>query len=221
MAKFVKAVEGPKHTVIYTDEKGRRFIYSGGDPNWRNNNPGNLRPGAVTKRNGAIGKAGGFAIFPDKDIGHTALLDCLQTTYANSDLAHMIKGFSPPGENDTKRYLKFLKSRTGVRDNRKIKDFSPTEFKKLWNAIEDMEGKGVGTIMELSNKGQITRVRKDKKGTIVSYFIKNLGWVSKAEGIQLARSGKVDAVEARSGSGSLYLRARPDARVTNNLDNLG
>lgn len=51
MSKFIKAKEGPKRTVIYTDEENREFEYSGGDLNWRTNNPGNLHTGDVARRN--------------------------------------------------------------------------------------------------------------------------------------------------------------------------
>ena len=74
MKRLVKAVPGPKHSVIYTDQDGLRFHFLGGSRPWRNQNPGNWVPGKISKRNGAIGVAGGFAVFPDPEIGHTALL---------------------------------------------------------------------------------------------------------------------------------------------------
>jgi hypothetical protein len=65
---------------------------------------------------------------------------------------------------------------------------------------------------------QITGVRKDKKGTIQSYRIEEYGWVSKAEGIRLASAGEVDAVVATSPRGNLFLRARPNSDVSDNLE---
>lgn len=221
MSRFIKAKEGPKRTVIYTDENGKNFEYSGGDPNWRTNNPGNLRPGKISKKNGEIGKALGFAVFPDYETGHIALLDCLKTTYGNAGLSAMIKDFAPSHENDTIRYLRFLRKRTGVKNDRKIRDFTEVEFEKLWKAIELMEGKKRGKIRELSEKSAIIKVLKNKKGTITAYFIEGLGWVSKAQGIALAKAGKVDAVIAVSRSGNPFLRAHPDVIVENNLKNLG
>ena len=60
MPKYIKAEPGPRRTVIYTDSDGKKWEFSGGSRPWRNQNPGNLVPGNVSKRNGAIGKAGGF-----------------------------------------------------------------------------------------------------------------------------------------------------------------
>lgn len=83
MGKFIKAEAGPKATVIYTDSDGKYWQYSGGSRTWRNNNPGNLVSASVSKRNGEIGKAGGFAVFHDYDTGHSALLDLLKIPMGN------------------------------------------------------------------------------------------------------------------------------------------
>ena len=84
-----------------------------------------------------------------------------------------------------------------------------------------MEGTGIGTIKELSIKLKISKVKKNKKGTIVAYFVVELGWIFKQEGIRLAKKGKIDAVIATSRSGNLFLRTHRDVIVENNLDNLG
>ena len=133
----------------------------------------------------------------------------------------MIASFAPPTENETKKYLYFLQQRTGVKDNKKIKDFSTKEFEKLLKAIEDMEGPQAGTIIEYFEKKEITQVQKNKKGTIISYFVSGMGWFSKTAAIKLARNGEINAVIATSRSGNLYLRTRPDIQVINNLENLG
>jgi hypothetical protein len=224
--KFIKATPGPKHSVIYETEDGRKFSYSKGNWTWRNNNPGNLVVGKVSKRNGAIGKAGGFAVFPDYETGHKTHLDCLRTTYRNHRLEDMIKGYAPPKENKTEIYLEFLRKKTGVKDDTKVKDFTDEAFEKLWQAIEQMEGLKKGTVKECTEskkeekaeKKKITGVQRNKKKTITFYRIETLGWVSKAEGIRLTLQGKVDAVVAHSRSGSPYLRTRPDKSITDNLD---
>lgn len=59
--------QGKNHSVIYTDNSGRRFRFTGGTWTWRNHNPGNLRLGSkksVVRRFQWIGTAGGFAVFP-------------------------------------------------------------------------------------------------------------------------------------------------------------
>ena len=55
LPKFVRAQVGSGKKVLYFTKDGQIFVFSGGDPNWRNNNPGNLVPGDISKRNGAIG----------------------------------------------------------------------------------------------------------------------------------------------------------------------
>jgi hypothetical protein len=101
VAKYVKAKAGPKNSVIYTDADGKEWIFEGGNRPWRNQNPGDLVPGNVSKRNGAIGSAGGFAVFPNYDSGHAALLDSLKTTHGGQDIRGLMESFAPPDENDT------------------------------------------------------------------------------------------------------------------------
>lgn len=222
MAKYIKAEAGPGNSVIYTDTSGKQWQFEGGNRPWRNQNPGNLVPGNVSKRNGAIGKAGGFAVFPDYETGHGALLDSLKNAHGNKDIPTLMKVYAPEKENDTKKYIAFIRRKTGVKGSTKIKDFSKPEFEKLWQAIEQMEGWGKsGTISEYAPKGKITGVRKNKKGTIQSYQIEGYGWVSKAEGIALALGGKVEAVVATSPKGNQFLRARPNSETLDNLEELG
>jgi hypothetical protein len=221
--RFIRAVPGPRNSVIYTDDKDQQFQFSGGARTWRNNNPGNLVSGNVSRRNNQIGTAGGFAVFPAYNTGHDALIDCLKTTYWNSPLQKLIESYAPKTDhNNTKRYERFLRKQTGVNDNKKIKDFTADEFKKLWLAVERMEGgQKSGTITKLVNKDKIIKVMKNKKGTITAYFIKGRGWLSKGDVIALIRSGKVDAVVSTSRSGNAYVKTRPDITVVNNLDKMG
>lgn len=222
MPKYVKAESGPGHSVIYTDTNGKQWIFNGGSRPWRNQNPGNLVPGNVSKRNGAIGKAGGFAVFPDYEAGHGALLDSLKNAHGNKNISALMAVYAPPSENSTKKYIAFIRKQTGVSGNKKVKDFSEVEFERLWRAIEKMEGWGKeGTISEYIPKGKVTAVRKDKKGIIQSYLIEGYGWVSKDEGIALALSGKVDAVVALSPNGNRFLRGRPNSVKSDNLEEIG
>ena len=49
MKRFIKAVGGMHHTVIYTDTDGRHFRFYDGTWAWRNHNPGNVYPGKISK----------------------------------------------------------------------------------------------------------------------------------------------------------------------------
>lgn len=233
--RFIKAFEKPKYTVVYETADGRKFCYSKGNWTWRNNNPGNLTPGEVSKRNGAIGKAGGLAVFPDYEAGHRAHIDSLKNKHGEKNLKRMIEVYAPKkGGNNPKKYLRFLRDKTGVKDDKKVKDFTPEEFEKLWKAIEIYEGKKIGVIKECTEKKKpekkkeekteklkILGIKRNKKKTIISYLIETIGWVSKAQGIALTRQGKVDAVIAHSRSGNPYLRTRPDNSIEDNLDYMG
>ncbi len=224
MPKYAKAESGPGNSVIYTDTTGKQWRFEGGSRPWRNQNPGNLVPGKVSKRNGAIGTAGGFAVFPDYETGHRALIDSLTNAHGNKDIPSLMKVYAPPKENQTNKYIAFIRKKTGVLGNKKVKDFSPAEFEKLWQAIEKMEGwanekNKEGTVTEYAPKNPITGIRKNKKGVIKAYHIEGYGWVSKTEGIAMTLKGLVDAVVATSPKGNRFLRARPNSQTWDNLEN--
>ena len=101
MAALLKAEPGMRHSVIYTDQSGQYFRYMGGTWTWRNNNPGNVRPGEISRKHGQIGVVFNFAVFPDKESGHLALLDVLKITYGNSSIDQMMGHYAPPHENNT------------------------------------------------------------------------------------------------------------------------
>ncbi len=97
---------------------GYSEIWSEGSRSWRNNNPGNLIPGDFAYENGAIGKAGGFAIFPDYQTGYDALTSRLQTPpYSGWTLSKAIEVYAPPCCNDTAAYIKFVSYKTGIDSN--------------------------------------------------------------------------------------------------------
>lgn len=219
---FVRAIEGTKKTVIYFTKEGHRYEYSGGTWAWRNNNPGNMHVGKVTKRNGYIGKAGGFAIFSSYEQGHVALIDLLKNEYSNLSLEKMIERYAPPNENKTEKYLMYLIKKIGVKDRKlKLKELTPKQFDKLWQSIETMEGAKSGKIRALPPLKQITKILKNKKNTIVAYFVVKMGWIEKDQAISLTKKWEIDAVVATSRNGNLYLRTRPDVKVENNLNVLG
>lgn len=222
MPKFVRAEKGPYDSVLYFDERGERYVAREGSRNYRNNNPGNLVPGKISKRNGQIGVVGKFAVFPDFETGKRAMADSLKNTYGNQGLKQMIESYAPRHENDTDGYLRHLRRRTGVKDEKKIRDFNAAEFEALVTAILKMEGSEDPVLTRArSGKKEILRVRKDKKGVITHYEVAELGWLSKAEAIGFARAGEIDVVIATSKSGRPFLRTRPDVTVVNNLKSKG
>jgi hypothetical protein len=221
--KFIRATEGENINTIYYAPDGSKMIKAGGSWAWRNNNPGNLRKGQYSRNNGCIGYSGGFAVFPTQEQGHAALVDLIKNGYKDSSLESMIKHYAPPKDrNKTARYLKFILSQLGIKNPKTmVRDLTVTQLEKLVKAIEQFEGWKTGKTELIPAPLQITMVMKNKKRTIVAYFVKTLGWVQKPRAIQLARQGKIDAVVAHSRDGNPYLKTRPDTTVVNNLKNRG
>lgn len=215
-SRFIEAKQGSNHSVIYTDTTGKRLRFTGGTWTWRNHNPGNLRTGTVSRRYNQIGKAGGFAIFPDYEAGFQAMIYLLRVHYSNYSINSLTKAYAPPKENNTAAYARFLHQKTGVKGNKKIKDFTEAEFKKLWKAIIQMEGHKKGKITKIH---QITQVKRNKT-SIDSYYVTNIGWLSKKSCISLARKELIDAVVCTSSLGNLYLRSRPDNSVEDNFSHM-
>ena len=66
---FIRAEGGKGNSVIFYDQDENLLIRSGGTRTWRNNNPGNIRASRFSYKHGAIGSAGGFAVFPTYQAG--------------------------------------------------------------------------------------------------------------------------------------------------------
>lgn len=101
-------------------------------------------------------------------------------------------------------------------DDKKICDFTPDEFDKLWRAIERIEGYIEGTITEVF---QIIQVHRDKQG-MSEFNIKLKGWLSKQECIEMAKLGQLDVVICLSAMGHDYLRARANSSINSCLKSL-
>lgn len=147
----VVTAEAQRYDVIYTRENGSKFKRSGGTRAWRNNNPGCLRYSEFSISNGAIGKAGGFAVFPDKKTGEKALSALLKTkSYYNLTISDAIFKYAPPHENDTQTYKNRLKQMTGLPINLKISELTDEQMSHVVNAICIVEGWQAGKETQIS-----------------------------------------------------------------------
>jgi hypothetical protein len=112
--------------IIYYRKDGSSAIYIGGQRNWRNNNPGNIGygNGILVKRLGAIGKAGGFAVFPNYEIGRAAIFGVLkQDSFQNRTVSKAIEVWAPKEDNnDTELYKKHIHLWTNIDLKRQIKN---------------------------------------------------------------------------------------------------
>jgi RHS repeat-associated protein len=137
--------EGNNVIIVYSD--GTEEVRSGGTRSWRNNNPGNLRAGDFANEHGAIGNAGGFAVFPDEATGQAALTARLSTPpYTNLTLDEAIERYAPPNENDTRRYQGFVRQRTGLAGDVRLGTLNNNQRTALANAIRTLEGWRAGNV---------------------------------------------------------------------------
>ena len=105
--------EGPNHITIYYAAGNNLMIRSGGTWTWRNNNPGNMRKGAYSEKNGRIGFSGGFAVFPTVEQGEIALRDLLKNGYQHSSLQGMVKAYAPPKDKNKKMIVAYYVAKLG------------------------------------------------------------------------------------------------------------
>lgn len=136
--------------VIYTLPDGSRHKRIGGTRAWRNSNPGNIRYSEFSRRVGAIGSAGGFAVFPDEATGMYAIKALLRTdSYNKLTIAGAISRYAPPSENDTAAYHRRLEQLTGLSINMRMADLTDAQLTQVANAIRTVEGWKPGTIQRI------------------------------------------------------------------------
>lgn len=228
MTKFIKAEQGLHHSVIYTTDDGKYIRYFGGTWAWRNNNPGNVRPGDISKTHHQIGIVGGFAVFPDYDTGEEALIALLKRPiWQNRSIDQLVDKYAPPedGNKYNAEYKAALHRATGVMDDTKIKYFTPKQFDALWHAIIKQEGyynenPADGHPREIVEVYKITCTQNDKKGIISKYCVNTIGWITKDECIKLVKQGIIEAEICTSKSGNLYLRTNGYSNFQKNFDDL-
>ncbi len=143
----VSAQEAANKDVIYTMQNGEKFRRVGGTRAWRNSNPGNIRYTDFAKRVGAIGSAGGFAVFPNEEIGLYAIEALLRTnTYSKLTVAGAISKYAPPSENNTSGYQRKIEKMTGISINKPMADLTDDEMQRVVRAIKTIEGWKAGEI---------------------------------------------------------------------------
>jgi len=120
----------------------------GGNINWRNNNPGNIRYGDFAIQMGAVGQNGGFAVFPTMEMGEKAQDVLLKgKNYANLSARQAIARWAPSTENNPDAYAKSVASQTGLDLNKRYVDMTPDEQKKFRMAMMKVEGGKAGEVI--------------------------------------------------------------------------
>jgi hypothetical protein len=133
--------------VVYPNE-----VRGGGTRAWRNNNPGNIRSGDFTRKNGAIGQSGGFAVFPNEATGMRAIVTLLKRpSYQRLTIREAIKRYAPAADhNDPAAYTRFVQKETGLNPDLPVRGLSDTDLHAMARAIRKVEGWRPGTIYTCS-----------------------------------------------------------------------
>lgn len=136
--------------VLYTRADSSQYRLTGGTRAWRNNNPGCIRFGKIARDAGAIGTAGGFAVFPSEEHGRNALANLLRTDdYSKLTIGRAIMRYAPPYQNNTAAYKRRLQELTGLSLARRMGDLSEAELSKCIDAICTIEGWREGRQIDL------------------------------------------------------------------------
>jgi len=128
--------------VIYIYSNETKMRRSRGTRAWRNNNPGNIRPGRFTDGVGGIGHAGNFAVFPDEQTGMNAIVRLLKTDrYQSKTLRAAISAWAPPSDgNNTSAYQRRVAQATGVSLDTPMRNLSDAQLARLAQEIRRVEG---------------------------------------------------------------------------------
>ncbi len=136
------------NNVIITYSDGRQEVRTGGSRSWRNNNPGNLIPGDFANRQGAIGQAGGIAVFPNEAVGQRAQVALLLSPrYRDVTLDQAIARWAPPPRNPTAAYQAYVRNATGISGQTRINTLNDNQINSVANAIRTFEGWRTGTVI--------------------------------------------------------------------------
>ena len=153
---IVKVLEAGKGYNIVELADGS-IIKQTGDWNWRNRNQGNIEDGSFSASKGGLTQSSAkgsnsskrFAVFSTFSEGRKAKEDLIfdGKNYRDLDLMRAIERYAPPAENDTAKYQRMVMKAAG--SNKKMREYSATERKKIMDAIETQEGFNVGEIKVL------------------------------------------------------------------------
>jgi hypothetical protein len=113
----------------------------------RDNNPGNVEYGDFAREHGAVGRDGGFAIFPTAEVG-SAALDALlkRSDFQAMTVDQAIRTYAPrrnrSGQviNDTAKYQASVRAALGVTGGTKISSLTPEQCESLKQTITQIEG---------------------------------------------------------------------------------
>jgi hypothetical protein len=144
---FVRAYAGDGSDVVYETTEGRKVVFTGGDRNWRNQNPGNIRSNSI-RWLGKIGVAGGFCVFATPELGLRAMRKILSNrAREGKTLAEAIASYAPACENNVAAYVAHVAARAGVVASVRLRELSEVKLERVVMAMCKHEGVRVGRVI--------------------------------------------------------------------------
>lgn len=141
----LQSVREQGRDVIYVYNNGDEITRKKGSRAWRNNNPGNLRYSPFSRKEGAIGECGKYAVFPDEETGMNALRKLLATeSYQKLTIAAAVNRYSPEGAAGVALYISKLKKLTGLPATTRLRDLNREQLNMVANSIREIEGWIIG-----------------------------------------------------------------------------
>ena len=237
--KWINAEKGDGVSIIYYDKEGNKMTRRKdpthgslkGSKAWRHNNPGNLVIGPHAREYGAIGSASyvtidengkekkyTFAIFPNYEMGHVAMVALLKgPRFCNLTLNEFPRKYTgvEEGKPDSKEaiaYRNFLRQSTKLDRNRTIQSLSPDEFNTLIKKMENYEGWHPWEEGEDNVPIQKVVGIKMHKHHITDFLVRDFceeKWISREHAIKLAEGRMLRAVVVHH-SKQVYLRSYPN-----------
>ncbi len=143
---YSRAIKGGRKRTIYIDGKDR-LVKIGGTPAWRNNNPGNIRPGPHSRIHGSIGSVGGFAVFPTVEIGAETKVRLLKgSRYRDKTISEAVETYAPKKDrNNPERYKRQIERFSGLKRGRVLKELLILSFalsQQRWSKLKELSRGG-------------------------------------------------------------------------------
>jgi len=137
---------GPGYTTVLGGD-GRQYTVRG-SISYRQNNPGNIRPGEFADRHGAIGQAGGFAVFSSYEAGRAAKQALMfGPSYSSKTIRQAIERYAPATDNNNPRvYSNTIARDLGISPDTLISDLSPEQQTAMLDSMERVEGYRPGPV---------------------------------------------------------------------------
>lgn len=194
--------------IFCFDSVGNKYVATGGNLAWRINNPGLVHSRSrFSRKFGAIGSCGRYAIFPRADEGHKALEAWIHSKRLyNSLIKSIAKSYQP---NNAESYVKQLSSLSGISPEIRIKKLKLQELERFLISIEKLCGYVlIGNEMFSLLPKVVAKIEngKDKEN---SYIIGDNTVLSQREAVDWVQSHRLDAVIVHERSGAVHLRSRP------------